>query len=311
MSEYTHIPVLLEQTIALLAPAPGQIMVDGTVGLGGHSEYILHRIRPNGLLIGIDRDKNALAMAKRRLQDGFLPVHGNFFDIKDILSQNGIKAVDGILFDLGVSSYQLDEPLRGFSYRADAPLDMRMDQGQAYTARKAVNTLSEKELTRILRDYSEEHWAARIASFIIKARQAKQIDSTGELVEIIKAAIPKAARRDGPHPAKRTFQALRIHVNGELDGLEAAVIQAAECLKPGGTLCIITFHSLEDRIVKQCFQRLENPCTCPPQSPICTCGKKPIAKVLTRKPIVPEETEESQNPRAHSAKLRAVRRLPF
>ncbi len=311
MNSYTHIPVLLEQTIALLAPAPGQIIVDGTVGLGGHSEQILQHIRPNGLLIGIDRDKNALAMAKRRLQDGFLPVHGNFFDIKSILLANGIKAVDGILLDLGVSSYQLDEPQRGFSYRADAPLDMRMDMGQEYSAREALNKLSERELSRILHEYGEERWAARIASFIVKAREQKPIETTGELVEIIKAAVPKAARRDGPHPAKRTFQALRIHVNSELDGLGEALEQAANCLKPGGILCVITFHSLEDRIAKQCFARLQNPCTCPPKSPVCICGKQPTATVLTRKPIIPTPEEEEQNPRAHSAKLRAIRRLPF
>ncbi len=311
MNEYKHVPVLLEQTIALLSPAPGQIIVDGTVGLGGHSEHILQRIRPNGLLIGIDRDKNALAMAKRRLKDGFLPVHGNFFDLPAILADNGIKAVDGILFDLGVSSYQLDEPVRGFSYRADAPLDMRMDTGQAYSAKEAVNKLSERELSRIIHEYGEERWAARIAGFIVKAREQKQIETTGELVEIIKAAVPKGARRDGPHPAKRTFQALRIHVNGELDGLDEALEKAANCLKANGTLCVITFHSLEDRIVKQCFARLQNPCTCPPRSPVCICGKKPVATVLTKKPIIPTPEEEEQNPRAHSAKLRAVRRLSF
>ena len=311
MNDFTHIPVLLEQTIALLAPAPGQIIVDGTVGLGGHSEKILQRIRPNGLLIGIDRDRNALAVAKHRLQDGFLPVHGNFFEIKTILADNGIVAVDGILLDLGVSSFQLDEPSRGFSYRNNAPLDMRMDTGQAYSAKDAVNKLPEKELARILLAYGEERWAVRIASFIVKAREQKPIETTDELVEIIKAAVPKSARRDGPHPARRSFQALRIHVNGELDGLDTAIKEAVDCLKPNGALCIITFHSLEDRIVKQCFNKLQNPCTCPPDSPICICGKKPVVQVLTKRPIVPTEMEEAQNPRARSAKLRAVRRLPF
>ncbi len=311
MSEYTHIPVLLDETLALLDPAPGQIMVDGTVGLGGHSEQILKRIRPDGLLIGIDRDKHALAMAKRRMQSGFLPVHGNFFEMKAILLANGIKAVDGILLDLGVSSYQLDEPERGFSYRTDAPLDMRMNTEQEYTAEEALNTLEEMELARVLRDYGEERWAKRIASFVVERRAKKPIRTTDELVDVIKAAVPKGARRDGPHPARRTFQALRIHVNGELDGLDEAVYEAAMCLKANGTLCVITFHSLEDRIVKRCFMRMKNPCTCPPQSPICTCGKKPVAKILTKKPLIPTAMEMEHNTRARSAKLRAVRRLPF
>lgn len=311
MSEYTHIPVLMEETLALLNPKPGQIMVDGTVGLGGHSEGILKRIRPNGLLIGIDRDKNALAMAKRRMQNGFLPVHGNFFDMKNILMENGIQAVDGILLDLGVSSYQLDEPTRGFTYQVDAPLDMRMNTEQSYSAMEAVNTLPERELSRILYEYGEERWAKRIASFIVKRREEQPIETTGALVDVIKAAVPKGARRNGPHPARRTFQALRIHVNEELDHLDAALMDAAMCLKADGILCVISFHSLEDRIVKRSFQRMKNPCTCPPKSPVCTCGKKPVAQILTRKPIVPSESEAQSNPRARSAKLRAVRRLPF
>lgn len=311
MSDHKHIPVLLEQSIALLSPAPGQIMVDGTVGLGGHSEQILQRIRPSGLLVGIDRDKNALVMAKRRLSEGFLPVHGNFFDMKEILCANGIKAVDGILLDLGVSSYQLDEPDRGFTYRENAPLDMRMDTDQAYSAKDAVNRLPEKELARIIAEYGEERWAVRIASFIAKQRTVEPIETTGELIDIIKAAVPKGARRDGPHPARRTFQALRIHVNDELTGLSSAIESAIGCLKPGGVICIITFHSLEDRIVKQTFHRMEHPCTCPPTSPVCICNKKPKAAVLTKKPIEPTETEKEQNPRSHSAKLRAAKRLSF
>ncbi len=311
MSRYTHISVLLDETIALLDPRPGQIVVDGTVGLGGHSEAILARIRPEGLLIGIDRDKQALAMAKRRLADGFLPVHGNFFDLRQILQENGVQAVDGVVLDLGVSSYQLDEPTRGFSYQADARLDMRMDTAQPYSAYEAVNTLSQAELTRILREYGEEKWAARIAQFIVERRAQAPIETTGQLVEVIKAAVPKGARREGPHPAKRTFQALRIHVNGELDGLPQALHDAALCLKPGGKLCVITFHSLEDRIVKQTFARLQNPCTCPPKSPVCTCGKRPVAKVLTRRPVLPGEEELARNPRARSAKLRAIERLAF
>ena len=311
MSEYKHISVLLAPTIELLAPAPGAIMVDGTVGLGGHSEAILQRIRPDGILFGIDRDRNALAMAKKRLSEGFLPIHGNFFDLKTLLAENGVQAVDGIVMDLGVSSYQLDEPSRGFSYMADAPLDMRMDETQPYSAKDAVNTLSEEELRRIIQEYGEERWAKRIAQFIVQKRQLMPVETTRQLVEIIKAAIPASARREGPHPAKRTFQALRIHVNGELDGLGQALEDAVHCLKPGGRLCVITFHSLEDRIVKQTFQRLQNPCTCPPHSPVCTCGKRAEVEILTRKPIVPDAQELNENPRSRSAKLRAVRRLAF
>ena len=309
MTSYTHQSVLLMQSVDALALSPGCIAVDGTVGLGGHSEEILKRVRPNGILIGIDRDKNALLMAKRRLPDGFMPVHENFFHMPQVLHSNGIRQVDGILLDLGVSSYQLDEPERGFSYQHDAPLDMRMDDTQLYSAKNAVNDLSRQELTRILRDYGEEKWAARIAQFIVEYRAEQPIETTGQLVEIIKAAIPKGARREGPHPAKRTFQAIRIYVNDELDGLGQALEDAVSCLKPGGRIAVITFHSLEDRIVKQTFARLANPCTCPPGTPVCICGKKPQVKVLTKKPIIPSEEELEQNPRARSAKLRVAEKL--
>lgn len=310
MTSYTHNSVLLMQSVDALSLSPGCIAVDGTVGLGGHSEELLKRVRPSGMVIGIDRDKNALLMAKQRLTDGFMPIHQNFFHIKQVLHENGIREVDGILLDLGVSSYQLDEPARGFSYQHDAPLDMRMDDTQAYSARQAVNELSENELTRILREYGEEKWAARIAAFIVKSRADKPIETTGELVDIIKAAVPKGARRDGPHPAKRTFQAIRIFVNDELDGLGQALENAVQCLKPGGRIAVITFHSLEDRIVKQTFARLANPCTCPPGTPVCICGKVPQVKVLTKKPLLPSEQELEENPRARSAKLRVAERLP-
>lgn len=309
MTSYTHNSVLLMQSVDALSLSPGCIAVDGTVGLGGHSEEILKRVRPSGMLIGIDRDKNALLMAKRRLPDGFMPVHENFFHIRQVLDENGIKEVDGILLDLGVSSYQLDEPARGFSYQHDAPLDMRMDDTQEGSARDAVNRLSQGELTRILREYGEEKWAARIAQFIVEHRADKPIETTGELVDIIKAAVPKGARRDGPHPAKRTFQAIRIFVNDELDGLGQALENAVQCLRPGGRIAVITFHSLEDRIVKQTFMRLANPCTCPPGTPVCICGKVPQVKVITRKPILPTEQELEENPRARSAKLRVAERL--
>ena len=244
MTSYTHKSVLLMQSVDALALSPGCIAVDGTVGLGGHSEEILKRVRPNGILIGIDRDKNALLMAKRRLPDGFIPVHENFFHMPQVLHSNGIRQVDGILLDLGVSSYQLDEPMRGFSYQHDAPLDMRMDDTQLYSAKNAVNELSRDELTRILREYGEEKWAARIAQFIVERRAEHPIETTGALVDAIKAAVPKSARRDGPHPAKRTFQALRIFVNDELDGLGQALESAVQCLKPGGRIAVITFHSV-------------------------------------------------------------------
>ena len=306
MTSYTHKSVLLMQSVDALALSPGCIAVDGTVGLGGHSEEILKRVRPNGILIGIDRDKNALLMAKRRLPDGF---HENFFHMPQVLHSNGIRQVDGILLDLGVSSYQLDEPMRGFSYQHDAPLDMRMDDTQLYSAKNAVNELSRDELTRILREYGEEKWAARIAQFIVERRAEHPIETTGALVDAIKAAVPKSARRDGPHPAKRTFQALRIFVNDELDGLGQALESAVQCLKPGGRIAVITFHSLEDRIVKQTFARLANPCTCPPGTPVCICGKQPQVKVITKKPILPTEKELEDNPRARSAKLRVAERL--
>lgn len=309
MSRFVHKPVMAQQCIEHLKLQPGKVIVDGTVGLGGHSGLILKEILPGGMLIGIDRDKHALGMAKEKLGTGFLPVHGNFFEIKDILQRCGIDEVDGILLDLGVSSYQLDDPRRGFTYMKDAELDMRMDDSQALCAKQVVNDYSEQRLYEIIRDYGEERWARRIAQFIVAQRQDKPIERTGELVEVIKAAIPKGARKDGPHPAKRTFQAIRIEVNQELDGLGQAIEDAVSVLKPGGRLCVITFHSLEDRIVKQTFQKLYNPCTCPKDSPVCTCGKVRSIEIITRKPIVSDAAELEENPRARSAKLRVAEKI--
>ena len=309
MNTFEHVPVMPAECLELLAPAPGMIMVDGTVGLGGHSELILKRIKPGGILIGIDRDREALSMAKRRLTGGFLPIHGNFFDMPAIVASQGIDQVDGILLDLGVSSYQLDDHTRGFSYKGEAPLDMRMDTTQTLTAADIVNTWPEREIATVIREYGEERWAARIAKFICEARARETIATTTQLAEIIKNAIPASARRTGPHPARRTFQALRIAVNTEIDGLMQAIMQAALLLKPGGRICVISFHSLEDRAVKQAFAKLQNPCECPPDSPICTCGKQPVVRILTRHPLVPSEKEAAQNPRARSAKVRAAERI--
>lgn len=307
--EFHHVSVLLEKTIKLLNCQLGEVMVDGTLGGGGHAHEILKRITPGGYLIGIDRDLEALRASMERLKEyreAFVPVHNNYINIKSILAQMDISGIDGMVMDLGVSSYQLDEGMRGFSYQDDAPLDMRMDTTQSFSANEVINNYSEKELIRVIRDYGEERWASRIARFIVDNRP---LDTTGQLVDIIKAAIPAAARRKGPHPAKRTFQAVRIEVNQELSLLKEAIQNAVQVLNPGGRLCIITFHSLEDRIVKHTFQQLQNPCTCPPKSPVCICGMKPIIQILTRKPVMPDEDEILNNPRSRSAKLRACQKL--
>ena len=307
--EFSHTPVLLDEVLELLDCHPGQVMVDGTVGGGGHAYEILKRITPGGFLIGIDRDPNALEAAQKKLEEfqgSFKLVHANFADVKEVLKSLGIDAVDGMLLDLGVSSYQLDEAARGFTYMQDAPLDMRMDPTQAFSAYNVVNEYSQQELERVIREYGEERWAKRIAEFIVSSRP---IETTGQLVDVIKKAIPAAARREGPHPAKRTFQAIRIEVNQELKLLPRAIESAVEALKPGGRLCIISFHSLEDRIVKQMFRSLSNPCTCPPDSPICICGRRPVVKVLTSKPVTPTSREVSVNPRSRSAKARCCQKL--
>lgn len=309
--EFKHVSVLLNECIEGLNIKENGIYVDCTLGGAGHSSHILKHLSKDGLLIGIDQDNDALKAAKERLKDyeNVKYVHNNFYNIDDILSELNIDKVDGILMDLGVSSYQLDEASRGFSYMNDAHLDMRMNQDNDLSAYEVVNNYSEEELYKIIRDYGEEKFAKRIASFIVKNRQIKPIETTFELVEIIKNAIPAKARREGPHPAKRTFQAIRIEVNSELKILNRAIEDGVNRLNKGGRMAIITFHSLEDRIVKSKYRELENPCTCPKEFPICVCGKKSIVKVLTKKGIVPSKGEIERNPRSRSAKVRIVEKL--
>ncbi|MEG6565500.1 16S rRNA (cytosine(1402)-N(4))-methyltransferase RsmH [Thermoanaerobacterium saccharolyticum] len=309
--DFKHESVLLQETIEYLEIKPDGIYVDGTLGGGGHSREILRRL-DKGKLIAIDRDMDAIKAASIRLKDfnNAMYIHGNYKDIKDILKKCGIKSIDGALLDLGVSSYQLDEAQRGFSYMHDAPLDMRMDKESDITAEYVVNNYSEDEIAKVISDYGEELWAKRIAKFIVEERRRKPIKTTFELVDIIKKAIPASKRRTGPHPAKRTFQAIRIEVNEELKGLGDAVVDFVDVMNPGGRIAIITFHSLEDRIVKNTYKKLEDPCTCPKNLP-CTCGKKPIIKIVTKKPIVPNEDEIRVNPRSRSAKLRVAEKLLF
>ena len=306
--EFHHISVLLNECIDNLNIRPDGIYVDGTMGGGGHSLEIAKRLT-TGRLICIDQDPNAHEAAGKRLaeyKDRITFVRDNFGNIKSILDSLGIEKPAGMLLDIGVSSHQLDEAERGFSYQQDAPLDMRMNPDRPFSAYDVVNGYDEDELDRVIFTYGEERWARRIAQFIVKAREAKPIETTGELVDIIKKAVPKGARKDGPHPAKRTFQAIRIEVNGELEVLQRAIDDVAARLAVGGRLCIITFHSLEDRIVKEAFRKQENPCICPPQFPVCVCGKKPLGRVITRKPILPSKEELEENPRSRSAKLRVL-----
>ena len=307
--EFKHIPVMLEPCMELLGldRHPDGVFVDGTLGGGGHTQEILSRTR--GKVLGIDRDWEALRAAGERLApfgDRFVPLHGNYANIASLLHDAGYDSMDGMLMDLGVSSYQLDNPERGFSFHTDAPLDMRMDQTAPLTAEIVLNTYSEKELARIISLYGEEKWAVRIAKFIVAARP---LHTTMDLVRVIDAAVPAAERRKVSHPARRTFQAIRIEVNSELSLLEPALRDAVSCLKPGGRLVVITFHSLEDRIVKQTFHNLQYPCTCPPKAPVCICGKKPQGFVVTRKPVLPTEEECEINPRSHSAKVRAFEKI--
>ena len=306
--EFHHISVLLNECIDNLNIRPDGIYVDGTMGGGGHSLEIAKRLT-TGRLICIDQDPNAHEAAGKRLaeyKDRITFVRDNFGNIADILDSLGIEKIDGMLLDIGVSSHQLDEAERGFSYQQDAPLDMRMNPDRPFSAYDVVNGYDEDELDRVIFTYGEERWARRIAQFIVKERENKPIETTGELVDIIKKAVPKGARKDGPHPAKRTFQAIRIEVNGELEVLQRAIDDVAARLAVGGRLCIITFHSLEDRSVKEAFRKQENPCICPPQFPVCVCGKKPLGRVITRKPILPSKEELEENPRSRSAKLRVL-----
>lgn len=309
--QFAHEPVLLSECMESLAIRPDGVYVDGTLGGGGHSSNILMRLGEHGRLIGIDRDGDAIAAATARLNGDrrFTALRGNFHDVRALLGGIGIERIDGMLLDLGVSSYQLDEGSRGFSYHADAPLDMRMDRSQATSARTIVNEYSQQELARVIRDWGEENWAVQIARVICDRRKAHPIETTGELVDVIDAAIPaKVRRRDGSHPARRTFQALRIEVNDELAPLRAALEDAAGMLNPGGRLCVIAFHSLEDRIVKQTFRTLQNPCVCPPSFPVCVCGRKPLGRQLTGKPITAGAEELERNPRSRSATLRVFER---
>lgn len=310
--EFAHVPVLYNEIMEIMEPKAGEVFVDCTLGGGGHSRGFLERTSPNGRLIGIDQDLDALAAAKRNLEpfgERVTFVHSNYENLKDILEEYAPDGVDGILFDLGVSSYQLDEAERGFSYMHDAPLDMRMNREREFSAYDVVNGYSESELHRIIKEYGEENWAKRIAQFIVNERKVKPIRSTGELVEIIKKAIPKGARMEGGHPAKRTFQAIRIEVNGELDVLTNTIEDAARALRIGGRLGIISFHSLEDRIVKEKFRYLALDCICPPELPFCRCDKKSEVKILTRKPVVAKKEEAQENSRSKSAKFRAVEKI--
>ena len=313
--EYRHEPVMLTEVLEQLALKPGETVCDCTLGGAGHSVKMAEAVGADGLLLGVDQDDMALAAAGERL-DHEAPttprrlLKGNFGDLDELLCQAEVPGVDGFLFDLGVSSPQLDIPGRGFSYHEDAPLDMRMDPGtNTLNAAEVLNTYSEADLTRILRVYGEEKFARQIAREVMRRRQTAPLETTGDFVEAIKAGIPAAARRHGGHPAKRSFQAIRIEVNHELDVLERGLEAAIRWLNPGGRICVISYHSLEDRIVKHQFQELSQGCTCPPDIPVCVCGHVPIVKVLTRKPLVARPEEVERNPRARSAKIRTAKRL--
>lgn len=309
--EFVHKSVLLNETIDGLNIQPDGIYVDGTLGGGGHAYEVCRRLGDKGSIVGIDQDAAAIEAAGNRLKDfgeKVTIVRSNYCDMKSKLHELGIDKVDGIVLDLGVSSYQLDTAERGFSYREDAPLDMRMDTRQKMTARDIVNDYEEMELYRVIRDYGEDKFAKKIAKHIVAARKVKPIETTGELTEIIRASIPMKYQKKSGHPAKRTFQAIRIELNRELEVLKDSLDDMIDLLNPGGRLCIITFHSLEDRIVKSAFRKNENPCTCPSDFPVCVCGKVSKGSILTRKPILPSEEEMEENSRAKSAKLRIFER---
>lgn len=315
-SEYRHTPVLLAECLEQLNLQTQHTFVDSTLGGAGHSLEVAKKLGPEGTLIGIDQDEVALAAARSRLEA--LPrqtrpalelLHGNFGELDSLLTSAEVPGIDAILFDLGVSSVQIDTPSRGFSFKEEAPLDMRMDPStQTQTAAEIVNTYNAADLARIIRANSDEKWAKRIAEFIVREREKEPIETSGQLVEIIKAAIPASARRAGGHPAKRTFQALRIEVNSELDVLRRGLDAAIRWLNPGGRIAVISYHSLEDRIVKDTFAHMANRCTCPPDLPVCACGKEPILDIVTRKPILPTPEEVERNPRARSAKLRVAQK---
>lgn len=316
-SEYRHIPVLLGECIDQLQLETHKVFVDATLGFAGHSYQAAMRLGPEGLLIGVDQDDEAIAYATEKLlgipassRPQVEVMHGNFGELDELLLAAEVPGIDAILFDLGMSSVQIDTPERGFAFKADAPLDMRMDPGkQTLTAAEIINTSNTADLARIIRSNSDERWASRIAEFVAREREKQPIETSGQLVEIIKAAIPASARRKGGHPAKRTFQALRMEVNDEQGVLRRGLDAAIRWLNPGGRICVISYHSIEDRIVKETFASFATRCTCPPDLPVCACGRKPVIEVVTRKPILPTESEISENARARSAKLRVARKL--
>lgn len=312
MEDFHHISVLPDEVLQALSPRSGGVYVDGTLGGAGHAGLILTASSPEGILIGFDRDEEAIAVARQRLSvfgDRVRIFHRNFSGIAAALAEIGVEGIDGFVLDLGVSSHQLDRDERGFSFMHDAPLDMRMDRSSGESAADLVNTLSESELYRIISEYGEERWAKRVASFIVRARDERPIETTLELVDVIKGAIPKAKWEERLHPATRTFQALRIAVNEELKSLEEGLEGLLSLLKPGGRGAVISFHSLEDRIVKESFRQAATGCTCPKELPVCVCGRVPRFKLVTRKPITAGETEVAANPRSRSAKLRVVEKI--
>ena len=314
-TEYRHIPVLLAEVLQHLSPQPGDTIVDCTLGGAGHSVAIARAIAPTGTLVGIDQDAAALTAAEDTLRLGqqatrTVLIQGNFRELDRLLAEALVPYVNGFLFDFGVSSYQLDASERGFSYRSDAPLDMRMDPtAGGITAADVVDTYQESDLARVIGEYGEERWASRIAAFIVAARARRPVSTTSELVDVIKSAVPASARKGGPHPARRTFQALRIEGNQELDALASALRSAVRWLVPGGRIVVVSYHSLEDRITKHVLAELAQGCTCPPDLPTCVCGTVPVVRVLTRRAVVPTAAEIERNPRARSAKLRAARKL--